>query len=241
MAPFSWRNPSIARWESSPDATWGTLLQLAAGSTSRYSSPPLKQALDAERRRGAMTITFTLHGTTYSIACDDVLAVARREPPEPITGYYCEVEDRRFPPTQLVRLAARTRTRPHPVNSRTILGRLGFPSYPIDQGPQQRKEHASTTAAAVTPDDLAHWRRRILRILDRLDGRPAALGPTARIHRLTDEKRVPRTIAAHMRVVLEHRNAAEYEDVVITEAEGVAVRGSWNAVWEWASKEQLEV
>lgn len=184
-----------------------------------------------------MTITFTLHGETYSISREDVLRVARMEP-DRISGYYVEILGRRFPPTQLVHLAARTRTRPHPRNSRSHLARLGFTTYPVGQSLPTSRQCRSTTGD-VTADNLAKWRRTLLRILDHLDGRPTGAGPAGRISRLVGETRVPRTIAAHMRVVLEHRNAAEYENVRPTGTEGEAVRSSWSAILEWASSKGM--
>lgn len=188
------------------------------------------------------TVTFTLHGETYSISRDDVLRVARTTAPDPIAaaGYYVEIEGRQFPPTQLVHLAARTRRRPHSHNSRSILARLGFDAHPSRESPRLNRPARETTQS-VTSAVLADWRHKLLRILDRMDDRPASLGPAARISRLTEGKRVPRTIAAHMRVVLEHRNASEYESAQATDAQAQAVRGSWNAVVEWARTQRIEV
>ena len=70
--------------------------------------------------------TFQLHGKTYTISRDDVFRAARAVPPEPVTKFYVEIDGRRFPPTQLVRVAATTRDAPYSANSRSILTRLGF-------------------------------------------------------------------------------------------------------------------
>ncbi len=70
--------------------------------------------------------TFQLHGKTYTISRDDVFRVARSVPPEPVTKFYVEIDGRRFPPTQLVRVAATTRDAPYSHNARSILTRLGF-------------------------------------------------------------------------------------------------------------------
>ena len=188
-----------------------------------------------------MTVTFTLHGETYSVSRDDVLRVARTATPDPIAAaeYYVEIEGRQFPPIQLVRLAARTRTHPHSRNSRSILARLGFTARLVEESLPSNRLSQQTTEG-VTSAVLGDWRRKLLRILDRLDGRPASLGPAARISRLTEDKRVPRTIAAHMRVVLEHRNASEYEDAQATGAQARAAESCWNAVTEWAKTQGID-
>ena len=72
------------------------------------------------------SVTFTLHSRTYTISREGVLRVAREAWPERVRDYYVEIDRRRFPPTQLVRLAARTHDAPHSHNSRSILTRLGF-------------------------------------------------------------------------------------------------------------------
>jgi len=189
-----------------------------------------------------VTVTFTLRGETQNISRDDVLRVARTVAPNPIAaaGYYVEIEGRQFPPTQLVRFAARTRTHPHSHNSRSILARLGFTARPAgDSVPSSRLTRQTTQV--VTSAVLGDWRRKLLRILDRLDGRPASLGPAARISRLTKDKRVLRTIAAHMRVVLEHRNASEYENAQAADVQAQAAESSWNAVVEWAKTQGIDV
>ena len=70
--------------------------------------------------------TFQLHGKTYTISRDDVFRAARAVPPELVTKFYVEIDGRRFPPTQLVRVAVTTRDAPYSANARSILTRLGF-------------------------------------------------------------------------------------------------------------------
>lgn len=72
------------------------------------------------------TVTFVLAGQTYRIGRDDAFRAARSGDPPAITKYFVEIDGRRYPPTHLVHLAARTRGRPHPANSRGILTSLGF-------------------------------------------------------------------------------------------------------------------
>ena len=70
--------------------------------------------------------TFQLKGKTYTISRDDVFRAARSVPPEAVTKFYVEIDGRRFPPTQLVRLGAGTPNATYSANSRSILTRLGF-------------------------------------------------------------------------------------------------------------------
>jgi hypothetical protein len=93
----------------------------------------------------------------------------------------------------------------------------------------------------VSADDLARWRRQLLRLLDRLDARvtPNA-GPMARITRLKNENVIPRETAALMIVVTEARNAAEYAGKQPTPMEGEAVRSAWAAVLDWARTRGIE-
>jgi hypothetical protein len=95
----------------------------------------------------------------------------------------------------------------------------------------------------VTYGDLAGLRHQLLRILDRLDNRRVPhLGPAARIKDLVNAQQVPRHIGALMRVVLEVRNAAEYENLEPTAAEGQAVRSAFQAILDWdARRPQPEI
>jgi hypothetical protein len=73
-----------------------------------------------------MTVKFRLHSTNYQITRVAVLQVAKTNEPKRITKYYVEINGKSFPVTQLVRLAAKTVSNPHPANSRSILIQLGF-------------------------------------------------------------------------------------------------------------------
>jgi len=98
------------------------------------------------------------------------------------------------------------------------------------------------TAEAVTADDLSRWRRELLRVLDQLDGRQSpVLGPGARVSRLRESRQLPRNIAAWMKAILEVRNAAEYEALEPSRAEGEAVRKARTAVLDWAIQHRLTV
>lgn len=84
-------------------------------------------------------------------------------------------------------------------------------------------------------DDLARVRRRdLLRILNQLDGqKDKHIGPGRRVHCLVESKKVPRYVASLMRVILEVRNASEYDDLELSPAQEEAVRGAWIAILEW--------
>jgi hypothetical protein len=96
-------------------------------------------------------------------------------------------------------------------------------------------ETVETTSQEVSADDLAKWRREILRLLDTLDARAAAqAGPVGRITRLKAERVIPRHIAALMIAIVEMRNTVEYENTQPTLAESLAVRYAHTAVLQWA-------
>ncbi len=104
------------------------------------------------------------------------------------------------------------------------------------RGPGVGRGRGVQESPSVTADDLASWRRQILRFLDMLDGRAAhGEGLVARITRLKRERRIPRDTAAQMLLVTEARNVAEYENRRPTSAGGQAVRNAWAAIVEWAN------
>lgn len=68
---------------------------------------------------------FQIDGKKYSLTTEDVRQAARSAQPKRIRDFYVEVDGRRFPPTQLVRLATGA-PRVWSFNSRSILTKLGF-------------------------------------------------------------------------------------------------------------------
>ena len=93
----------------------------------------------------------------------------------------------------------------------------------------------------ITVDDLSRWRRGLLRLLDALDGPATQLeGPTARINRLSRERRLPREIASCMRLVAEMRNVAEYQGKQLSAAERAAAKNSWLAIEAWARESNIK-
>lgn len=90
-------------------------------------------------------------------------------------------------------------------------------------------------------DDLALWRRRLLRLLDRLEeGRPGAEGPVARITVLKRSGRIPRDTAALMIALAELRNVSEHEGKEPTAAEAAVARNAWVAICEWARGQKID-
>ena len=92
-----------------------------------------------------------------------------------------------------------------------------------------------------TADDLARWRRGLLRILDTLDGPSASReSPAARISRLSHQGRIPQEIASCMRLVAEMRNVTEYQGKQLSTPEKAAARNAWLAVGAWALENNIE-
>ncbi len=124
--------------------------------------------------------------------------------------------------------------------------RIGGGETPLSQGQTPagpaRQEAAQTglirvgaKPRPVDADDLSKWRRQLLRLLDRLDGKATPnAGPMARITRLKNQNVIPRETAALMIAVTEARNAAEYGGKRPTPTEGEAVRNAWAAILDWA-------
>jgi hypothetical protein len=92
----------------------------------------------------------------------------------------------------------------------------------------------------VNADDLARWRRGLLRILDALDAHSiSGEGPVAKINRLSREARIPREIASCMRLVAEMRNVTEYEGKRLSPHEKAAAKNSWLSVEAWARENNI--
>lgn len=72
------------------------------------------------------TTTIQIQGREYEVREDNIRQVARTHNPERLVGYYIEVEGKKFPPKQLIRLATGTRGAFNSANARSALTRLGF-------------------------------------------------------------------------------------------------------------------
>lgn len=93
----------------------------------------------------------------------------------------------------------------------------------------------------VSADDLSLWRRRLLRLLDRVEGSSPCLdGPVARITVLKRDGRIPRETAALMIALAELRNASEHQGKKPSPAEGAAARNAWLAICEWANSQGID-
>lgn len=90
----------------------------------------------------------------------------------------------------------------------------------------------SVHAEGDTPtlDELRLWRRALTEYLRRIDDVDHST-LAGQIRALTLAGRVPRDIAAMMRVVTETRNAVEHE--------GAAARSAWAGVCEWIDAERV--
>ena len=72
------------------------------------------------------TTTLQIQGKEYEISDDDIRRVARTHNPERLVGYYVEVDGKKFPAKQLIRLVTGTRDNFNSTNARNALTRLGF-------------------------------------------------------------------------------------------------------------------
>ena len=73
-----------------------------------------------------MQITIQIAGNQYTLTPDDILRAAKSAHPDRIDTFYVEIGGRRFPPTQLIRVATGTLNRVYSFNARSALIRLGF-------------------------------------------------------------------------------------------------------------------
>jgi hypothetical protein len=94
-----------------------------------------------------------------------------------------------------------------------------------------------TSEVLVSTEQLADWRRQLVRMLSVLEkdappqDRP---GVGKRIGLLQRSGHIPSEIGAMMRTVTEMRNAVEYQNKTLSAAEGSAVRAAWFVIQEWA-------
>jgi hypothetical protein len=102
------------------------------------------------------------------------------------------------------------------------------PHRPVGPPPQQ--------VVVTTADDLALWRRRLLRLVDLLENDEVSTdGLVGRITRLKRDGRIPRETAALMIALTELRNVAEHQGKQPSAAEGIVARNAWLAICEWAN------
>jgi hypothetical protein len=155
-----------------------------------------------------MLMTATIAGREYRFAAEDVQRVARRLDPEPIDVWFAMVDQRRFPPKQLVEaLTGLDRADFNSHQARALLARLGFPverrrrarsDVPLDGGPLGGAEARALAAYvgrwvaqdgleilydADSPDEVARWLRRHGRRARvwRVPGTAAEVGSTSSV------------------------------------------------------------
>jgi hypothetical protein len=94
-----------------------------------------------------------------------------------------------------------------------------------------------TRTQRVSTEELAQWRRIILRILRELERQQECIESSSsvayRIKRLSESNIIPRETCAFMRAITEMRNVTEYESKVLSVTESEAVRAAWLAIQEW--------
>lgn len=98
------------------------------------------------------------------------------------------------------------------------------------------------TPAVVSTNQLAEWRRKLIRCLAEMEskaGQSDVVSVAERISRLQRGCEIPRETAAMMRIITEMRNAAEYQDKVLSVAESKMVLAAWDALMEWAESRGL--
>ncbi len=108
-----------------------------------------------------------------------------------------------------------------------------------------RAASAKVPAGTLTPllsvDDLAELRRKLMSLLNKLEGqnRIQSEGIRKRISRLSQVGGpIPREIAALMTTITEMRNSAEYESKVLSTSECAVVRHAWQAIQDWAQSRE---
>ena len=78
-----------------------------------------------------------IKGAIYEVSEEKIRQVARAYDPETIREYYVEIEGKRFPPTQLIRLI--TKATANSNNAKSFLTKLGFTVY--FQQKQRRRQN----------------------------------------------------------------------------------------------------
>ena len=170
--------------------------------------------LECETDRG----TVAFWGKTENTRNID--SVESKVPPFSVS---CEVIDGRWPQHRYWVMESKRLTfgRPMPAGSKV----LRVPDFSA----------VRTKPGDVSADELNQWRRRLLRLLDRLFGAgEPRQGPISRITELKRDGRIPRKTAALMIAVTEVRNASEHPGEQPTPSESLAARSAWEAVTEWA-------
>jgi hypothetical protein len=165
------------------------------------------------------------------------------------TKYYLFHNDKTYPPKYVISIANKfangRELDPHSFNgggeTNRVLERLKFQIQEIAHPQTARSVTPALNAEKIstgiddkpTDDNLARWRRSLIRVLDKLDGaQNEGRGVVSRIRSLSSQERIPRHVAACMIVVVEVRNASEY-GAHLSAAERTAASYCWLAISEW--------
>ncbi len=73
-----------------------------------------------------MRVSMTIRGRYHEISREQVIRASNSASPGSIKRYYVEIDGKKFPPKQLIRLATGTRNPFDSANARSALTRLGF-------------------------------------------------------------------------------------------------------------------
>jgi len=97
-------------------------------------------------------------------------------------------------------------------------------------------------APTLSADDLARLRRRLIKLLNAVEGVSGQKqGVASRIKRLVQTGYIPRETAAFMLAVSEARNVTEYQAKRLSPTEAEAVKNAWKAVVEWAHSQGIAI
>jgi len=77
-------------------------------------------------------VSIIIHGEEFDISRERVLRVAGSAQPASLRRYYVEINGRRFPPKQLIRLVTGTQHSFNSSNARSALTRLQFEVCAVD-------------------------------------------------------------------------------------------------------------
>jgi hypothetical protein len=78
-------------------------------------------------------VSIIIHGCEFEISRESVLQAASSVEPASLRRYFVEVNGRRFPPKQLIRVVTGTQLTFNSSNARSVLTRLGFDVRAVDE------------------------------------------------------------------------------------------------------------
>ena len=110
-----------------------------------------------------MATVIRFRGEEHRVTREDILAAAQRSTPERLTTYYVEIDGRRFPPKQLVRVATGTRQQFNSANARKSTDETGLHSTSSLSRPVAGASMVSSAVLleGITTLEAAAWRRNL--------------------------------------------------------------------------------